>query len=374
MTKPIPLAAPQIGAAEIAAVTRVLQSGRLSLGEERAAFERELAHCLGVNYAIAVSSGTAALHLAVHACGMGPGDEAITTPFSFVASTNCLLYENVRPVFVDIDEDSLNIDHTRIEAAITSATRTIIGVDIFGYPASWQPIMDVARQYGLELIEDAAEALGAEYRGRRLGNYGHPTIFSFYPNKQITTAEGGAITTNDEQRYHLFQSLSNQGRGPDLQQLAPERLGFNYRINEMSAALGRVQLKRLDSILVNRSRVAQWYRQRLQDIDVVALPKEDDEMHKRSWFAFVLRLAPHIDRDSVIARLALDGIASKAYLPSIHLLPHLRKHGYRMGDFPVSEAVSASTLALPFYAGMEEEAVDRVCVGLVNILTRARPR
>jgi perosamine synthetase len=374
MNKPIPLAVPDIGEAEIAAVTRVLRSGRLSLGEERDCFEQELATRVGAKYAVAVSSGTAALHLAVCGCGLGPGDEAITTPFSFVSSTNCLLYENVRPVFVDIEPGGLTIDAAKIEAAITPRTRAIVGVDIFGYPAAWEQISQLGQHHGLALIEDAAEALGTEYQGRQIGGFGHPTVFSFYPNKQITTAEGGVITTNDEQRYQLYQSLSNQGRGPDLQQLSPVRLGFNYRIDEMSAALGRVQLKRLDDFLQSRSRVAGWYADRLGDIESVTLPKADDASHRRSWFAYVVRLAPEVNRDGVIDLLAEAGVASKAYLPAIHLLPHLREFGYRVGDFPVAEAVSASTLALPFYAGMLESTVDRVCAALFKVLEQARCR
>lgn len=371
MRKTIPLGSPQIGKDEIAAVTRVLNSGRLSLGEERTAFEQELARWLGADYAVVVSSGTAALHLSVRACGIGQGDEVITTPFSFVSTTNCFLYENARPVFVDIDTQTLTIDVTQIERAITKNTKAIVGVDIFGYPAPWQPLMDLAQQHGLQVIEDAAQALGAEYRGRKLGSLGHPTIFSFYPNKQLTTGEGGAVITNDEHLYHLLQSLSNQGRGPDLQDLKPEMLGFNYRMNELSAALGRVQLNRLDGFLANRRRAAQWYGQRLQDVGEITLLKADDHEYTRSWFAYVVQLDRRFDRDVIIDKLAQAGIASKAYLPSIHLLPHLQEFGYKPGDFPVSEAVSSSTLALPFYAGIEENTVDRVCETLVTILTKA---
>ncbi len=369
MIKPIPLGAPEIGEAEIEAVTGVLRSGRLSLGEERPAFERELAQWVGAGYAHAVSSGTAALHLVVRACGIGHGDEVITTPFSFISSTNCFLYEGASPVFVDIDPDSLTIDETRIESAISEKTRAILATDIFGYPAEWQPLADLAQHHGLQLIEDAAQALGAEYRGNKLGSHGHPTIFSFYPNKQITTAEGGAVVTNDEQLYHQLKSLSNQGRGPDMQELQPEMLGYNYRMSELSAALGRTQLRRLDQFLARRREAASWYEKRLRDVDGITLLKADDETHTRSWFAYVVQLTRHLDRDGVINQLAQAGIAAKAYLPSIHLAPHVQAFGYKAGDFPVSEAVSESALALPFYTSIKKETVDRVCETLTLILS-----
>lgn len=369
MKKPVPLGAPDIGDAEIEAVTSVLRSGRLSLGEERPAFERELAQWVGAGYAHAVSSGTAALHLVVRALGIGHDDEVITTPFSFISSVNCFLYEGARPVFVDINPDSLTINEARIEAAISKKTRAILATDIFGYPADWRFLAELAQHHGLQLIEDAAQALGAEYRGKKLGSQGHPTIFSFYPNKQITTAEGGAVVTNDEQLSHQLKSLSNQGRGPDMQDLQPEMLGYNYRMSELSAALGRTQLRRLDQFLVRRREVASWYEKRLRDVDGITLLKADDEAHTRSWFAYVVQLKRHLDRDGVINQLAQAGIAAKAYLPSIHLAPHVQEFGYKAGDFPVSEAVSKSALALPFYTSIKKETVDRVCETLTLILS-----
>ena len=374
MKNPVPLGAPDIGEAEIEAVASVLRSGRLSLGEERPAFERELAHWVGADHALAVSSGTAALHLVVRASGIGQGDEVITTPFSFISSINCFLYEGARPVFVDIDPCSLTIDPALIEAAISKKTRAILAVDIFGYPAEWQQLEVLAQHHGLQLIEDAAQALGAEYRGNKLGNRGHPAIFSFYPNKQITTAEGGAVVTNDEQLSCQLKSLGNQGRGPDMQVLQPEMLGYNYRMSELSAALGRVQLRKLDHFLARRRKAASWYRQRLRHVDGITLLKADDEVHTRSWFAYIVRLDRTLDRDGIINQLAQAGIAAKAYLPSIHLAPHVQAFGYESGDFPVSEAVSDSALALPFYTRIEKETVDRVCETLTTILAGSQAK
>ena len=366
--KKILLGPPSITDYDVQAVARVVKSGNLSLGEETVKFEQEMARWLGVKYAVATSSGTTALHLAVIASNIHAGDEVITTPFSFVASTNCFLYEKAIPQFVDIDPKTLNIDVNKIESAITKKTKGILGVDVFGYPAEWQEIIRIADKYHLAVIEDAAEALGAKYEGKKLGSLGHPTVFAFYPNKQMTTGEGGLLTTNDKKIYELTKSLANQGRGPNTQWLKHEYLGYNYRITEMAAALGRSQLKRLDQLLALRQQAAHWYKERLSKISGVNLLKADDKNHQRSWFVYVIKLDKKYSRDKIIQQLDAAGIPSKAYLPSIHLQPYLKPYGFKSGDFPVAEAASASTLALPFYSAIKEETVDLICKTLNKIL------
>lgn len=362
------LGPPDIAADDIAAVVKVLKSGQLSLGQQTEKFGQELAGFVGAKYAAATSSGTTALHLAVVASGIKAGDEVITSPFSFVASTNCFLYEKAIPKFVDIDPQTFNLDTNKLEEAITKKTKAIIGVDIFGYPAEWEKILPITAKYKLAVIEDAAEALGAKYQGKKLGGLGHPTVFAFYPNKQMTTAEGGALVTNDKHQYELVKGLLNQGRGPDLNWLKHLYLGYNYRMTEIQAALGRSQLKKLPRFLVQRQRVADWYRKRLNTVQGINLMIANDQNHERSWFVYVIRLDKKFNRDKVIQRLAAAGIPSKAYLPSIHLQPYMKSFGFKPGDFPVSETVSASTLALPFYTEMPETTVDFICQKLIKIL------
>lgn len=366
--KPILLGPPSLTEDEIKAVTRVIKSGQLSLGEETAKFEQEMARWVGAKYAIAVSSGTTGLHLAVISSGIKQSDEVITSPFSFVASTNCFLYEKAIPKFVDIDPITFNIDVNKIEAAITDKTRAIVGVDIFGYPAEWEKISAIAKKYKLAVIEDAAEALGAKYKNKKLGSLGHSTIFAFYPNKQMTTGEGGMVVTNDKKTYQLIKGLANQGRGPQIQWLRHEYLGYNYRMTELSAAIGRTQLQKLDWFLKNRQKVAGWYNQRLKNIPAIQLIKANDKEHERSWFVYVVRLDIKINRDKIIDKLISVGIPSKAYLPSIHLQPYMKQYGFKPGDFPVSEAVSNSTLSLPFYTEMKEATVEIVCEKLKQAL------
>jgi perosamine synthetase len=366
--KKILLGPPSLDQKDINAVVKVLKSRQLSLGEQTEKFEAELAQFVGARYAAAVASGTAALHLAVIASGIQAGDEVITSPFSFVASTNCFLYEKARPQFVDIDPASFNLDPNKIEAAITPKTKAIIGVDIFGYPAEWATIIKIARRHHLKIIEDAAEALGAKYQGKRLGSLGHPTVFAFYPNKQMTTAEGGALVTNNQKLHQLVKGLSNQGRGPDMNWLRHLYLGYNYRLTEIQAALGRSQLAKLPAFLAQRDRVAGWYRQRLQKVNGLTLLKANDRQHQRSWFVYVVRLDKFFNRDRVMKRLLSAGIPTKAYLPSIHLQPYMQSFGFKPGDFPVAEAVSASTLALPFSTAISESTVDYVCQKLIKIL------
>ena len=366
--KSILLGPPTINQDDISAVVKVLKTGQLSLGAQTEKFEQELAKFVGAKYAAATSSGTTALHLAVVAGGIKPGDEVITSPFSFVASTNCFLYEKAMPKYVDIDPQTFNLDVNKIEAAITHKTKAIVGVDIFGYPAEWEKILAIAKKHRLLVIEDAAEALGAKYQGKKLGSLGHPTVFAFYPNKQMTTAEGGALVTNDKKQYQLIKGLLNQGRGPDLNWLKHLHLGYNYRLTEIQAALGRSQLKKLPGFLTKRNRVADWYRKRLEKIDGLYLMKANDTNHQRSWFVYVIRLDQKFNRDKIMQQLITAGIPTKAYLPSIHLQPYMKRFGFKIGDFPVSEAVSASTLALPFYTEMPETTVDLVCQKLIKIL------
>ncbi len=366
--KKILLGPPLITNDDVQAVARVVKSGNLSLGEETVKFEKEMAKWLGVKYAVATSSGTTALHLAVLASGIKTGDEVITTPFSFVASTNCFLYEKAVPKFVDIDPQTLNIDVTKIEAAITKKTKAILGVDVFGYPAEWKEILKIAQKYKLAVIEDAAEALGAEYYGKKLGSLGHPTVFAFYPNKQMTTGEGGLLTTNDKKIYELIKGLANQGRGPDIQWLKHEYLGYNYRITEMAAALGRSQLKKLDQLLKLRQQAVRWYEKRLSTMPGVELLKTDDKNHQRSWFVYVIKFDKKYNRDKLIKQLDVVGIPSKAYLPSIHLQPYMKPYGFKPGDFPVCEAESQSTLALPFYSDISQSTIDFVCNHLAKII------
>lgn len=366
--KPILLGPPDISQDDINAVVKVMRSGQLSLGEQTEKFEQEIAKFVGAKYAAATSSGTTALHLAVVASGIKQGDEVITSPFSFVASTNCFLYEKAIPKFVDIDPETFNLDINKIESAVTKKTKAILGVDIFGYPAEWQEILHLAKKHHLKVIEDAAEALGAKYQGKYLGSLGHPTVFAFYPNKQMTTAEGGILVTNDKKQYELVKGLLNQGRGPDMNWLKHLYLGYNYRITEIQAALGRSQLTKLKRFLAKRNRVAGWYRQRLQSIPGINPMKANDSDHRRSWFVYVIRLDKKINRDKIMQKLLAAGIPTKAYLPSIHLQPYMKRFGFKPGDFPVSEAVSASTLALPFYTEMKQATVDLVCQKLIKII------
>jgi perosamine synthetase len=368
-TETIPLARPEIGAREEELALEVLRSGRLSLGPMGGRFERAFAEWLGVEDAVAVSSGTTALHLGVRALGWGPDDEVLTSPFSFVASANCLLYEGARPVFCDVDPETLNLDPTAVEAAIGERTAGILPIHIFGWPAAMPELEAVASQHGLGLLEDACEALGAvDSEGRRVGTRGNLATFAFYANKQMTTGEGGMIVPPDAETAARLRSERNQGRAADMGWLDHGGLGFNYRLSDLAAALGVAQLERLDSMLAGRSRVAARYEQGLSGIDGLRTPSAECGEERRSWFVYVVRLPDDADRDATIARLAEAGLASKAYLPCIHLFPHLRELGYREGRFPVAEAAAAHSLALPFFPTMSESQVERVCEALARSL------
>lgn len=368
---PIPLARPEIGAREEELALDVLRSGRLSLGPMGERFERDFAAWLGVEDAVAVSSGTAALHLGVRALGWGPGDEVLTSPFSFVASANCLLYEGARPIFCDVDPASLDLDPAAAAAAAGERTAGILPVHIFGWPAAMAELEALAAARGLGILEDACEALGGvDAEGRRVGARGNLATFAFYANKQLTTGEGGMIVPSGPEVAARLRAERNQGRAADMGWLDHGGLGFNYRLSDLAAALGVAQLEKLDAMLGERERVAALYAERLAAIEGVEAPLAARGAERRGWFVYVVRLPREADRDATIASLAGRGVAAKAYLPCIHLFPHLRELGWREGQFPVAEEASARSLALPFFPSMSEAQVARVCQELAAALGR----
>jgi len=392
----IPLAQPDITEAEIEAVVGVLKTSYLALGPKLKEFEGAIAEYAGVRCAVAVNSGTSALHLIIRALGIGEGDEVITTPFSFISSSNCILYERARPVFVDIAPKTLNIDPERIEAAITSRTKAILAVDVFGQPADWDRLRAIADRYGLKLIEDSAEALGAEWRSpkaivqrpesksldqknkgkfqwKRAGSFGNAGVFAFYPNKQITTGEGGVILTNDAELARICRSMANQGRGDGGEWLQHVRLGYNYRMNEMSAALGLAQLSRIEKIVASRAQVGDWYAKALKEVEGINPPYISPNI-RMSWFVYVARLNEEFtqkDRDRILRGLQEKGIGCRNYFAPIHLQPFYREIlGTKEGDFPVTESIAARTLALPFYNKLTEGEVDYVVENLAEVMRR----
>jgi perosamine synthetase len=371
----IQLARPEIGPREEELVLEVLRSGRLSLGPMGERFERELASWLGVEDAVMVSSGTTALHLGVRALEWGSGDEVLTSPFSFVASANCLLYEGAKPVFCDVDPVTLNLDPAAAAAALGKRTKGILPVHIFGYPAAMAELEALAASHDLGVLEDACEAIGAvDSEGRGVGTRGNLATFAFYANKQMTTGEGGMIVPSSPEIAARLRSERNQGRAADMGWLDHGGLGFNYRLSDIAAALGVAQVEMLDSLLERRDAVASLYEQRLAELEGVKAPLASRGKERRSWFVYPVRLDDEVDRDATIARLAERGIASKAYLPCIHLFPHLRELGYREGQFPVAEAAAAHSLALPFFPAMTEAQVDRVCQELGSALDQPSRR
>lgn len=355
----------------------VLRSGRISLGPMLERFERDFAAWLGVDDAVAVSSGTAALHLGVRALGWGEGDEVLTTPLSFVASSNCLLFEGGKPVFCDIDPVSMNIDPAQAEAALSERTAGVLPVDIFGYPAALPELQRIAGER--PMLEDACQALGAvDSEGRRIGSRSHPAAFAFYANKQMTTGEGGVLIPATPEMAERARSERNQGRSPDMSSIEHDRIGFNYRMTDLQAAIGIAQLERLDEILAARARVAAMYDQALRglgaaagegDADALVLPCPDGQSERRSWFVYLVQLPAGTDRQSVIDALGRGGIQSKAYLPCIHLMPPYRERfGFVGGEFPLAEAVADRSLALPFFSAMSEMEVGRVSDALAKAL------
>jgi perosamine synthetase len=359
--RPVPLSGPYLDEREEELVLEVMRSGRLSLGPTIDRFEEALAEKVGAPYAAAVSSGTAGLHLLCVAAGIGPGDEVITSPYSFAASANCFVYEGGVPVFADIDARTLNMDPDAVRAAVTERTKAIVAVDIYGRPCELDELRAIADEHGLALIEDACEALGARYRDAPLGSHGPSAVFAFYPNKQLTTGEGGVVVTHSEEEWRLLRSLRNQGRGDAGGWLEHVRLGFNYRMSDVTAALGLGQVEKLEEILALRADVAARYAELLQAIDGVELPLADDAEHVRSWFVYVVALPDNETRERVIATFEREGIGYNRYLPSIHLQPYMReRYGFREGMCPVSEDLSGRTLALPFFTGLERDAQERV--------------
>ncbi|MDP2954355.1 MAG: DegT/DnrJ/EryC1/StrS family aminotransferase [Chloroflexota bacterium] len=365
------LSRPDITELEVKYVTEVLTTPHLSLGPRLAAFEERVAGYVGRKFGVAVNSGTSGLHLILLALGIGEGDEVITTPFSFIASASCILYPRARPVFVDIDPETWNIDAARVEKAIGPRTRAILAVDVFGYPAAWGPLTAIARKHGLKLIEDSCEALGAEYREEKAGSFGDMAVFSFYPNKQITTGEGGVIVTDQPELAQVCRSLRNQGRDEGDEWLNHRKLGYNYRMSDILCALGLAQMERLTEVLARREQVAQWYNQRLGGEEKLSIPFASPEV-KRSWFVYTVLLGEAYsqqDRDRIIGALNSQGIECRNYFPPIHLQPFYRESfGYQEGDFPVAESVGSRTIALPFHNRLTEGEVAIVVERLRQLL------
>lgn len=381
MNYKIPLSKPDITNAEKRAVMAVLETPILSLGKKHIEFQNAMAKFACVKYAVAVNSGTSGLHLIIRALKIGKGDEVITTPFSFIASANCILYEGAKPVFVDIDKKTLNIDVSKIEEKITSKTKAILAVDVFSHPAEWKELKRIAKKHKLFLIEDSAEALGSEYfglpmqTGKKCGSFGDASIFAFYPNKQITTGEGGMILTNNKKIAELCQSMANQGREvKNGKWLSHVRLGYNYRLDEMSCAMGIVQLKRIKEIIKKRNAVANLYGKKIKkEIPKIEIPYVDKNC-KLSWFVYVVKLPENLsgkNRDKIILEMAKKGIACSNYFQPIHLQPFYKKEfGYREGDFPIAESVAKRTLALPFYNNLTESEISFVIKNLKSCILK----
>ncbi len=381
MPESIPLSLPDITDHEVRAVVSTLRSGRLSIGPRIEEFERLVARRTGRPHAIAVSSGTAGLHLALAALGIGPGDEVLTPAFSFVASANCILYVGAKPVFVDCDPRTLNMRPEDAEAKITDRTRAIIGVEVFGNPAGMTQLAALSNKYEIPLVEDACEGLGGRYRNDAIGSFGRVAVFGFYPNKQITTGEGGMIVTHDDHLANLCRSLRNHGRAAGSGDASGnhgswfdfERLGYNYRLSEMAAALGAAQARRLDELIESRQRIAEAYTRRLIGSSDLMVPTVEPETFM-SWFVYVVRLSDRFtehDRNEIIEGLRRHEVGASNYFPAIPLLPHYRRaYGYGPGDFPIAESVSHRTIALPFFTRLTEREIDLVCQTLELMMTR----
>lgn len=386
----IPMSSPDISDKERQAVISVLQTPYLSMGEEIEAFEKEFRTYTGSRNAIAVSSGTAGLHLCIRAAKVSRDDFVITTPFSFVASTNVILYENAVPIYVDIESKTGNVDMDLVEEILKDYSnlgyipdrwfprkgwskkkkiRAILVVDVFGQPADYDRLKNITQNTGIKIIEDSCESLGAEYRNKKAGTLGDFGVFGFYPNKQITTGEGGVIVTNDEESASLMIALRNQGRAAGDMWLNHKYLGYNYRLDEMSAALGRVQVARLNELLEKRERAANWYNQRLSEIKGVEIPFLAPTTTRTSWFVYVIRLGGELNRARISKELGKRGIPSRPYFIPIHLQPYMvEKFGYKPGDFPITEDIGNRSLALPFSSTMEEKQVEYVCSILREII------
>jgi perosamine synthetase len=365
----IPLSRPWLDEREEELVLEVLRSGRLSLGPWIDRFEEQVAERVGAPYAAALSSGTAGLHLLCKIAGIGPRDEVITSPLSFVASANCFIVEGATPVFADVDPVTLNMDPAAVEAAITERTRAIVAVDMFGYPCELDELRGIADRHGLTLIEDACESVGASYRGLPLGAHGPSAVFAFYPNKQMATGEGGVVTTHSEEEWQLLRSLRNQGRSYDGGGWFHHvRLGLNYRWTDVQAAIGLAQLEKLDRILELRAAAARRYSDLLEDVPGAETPAADDDDHRRSWFVYVVKLDAALDRSAVMDFLRAEGVGTAEYVPCIHLQPYMRERfGFADGLCPVAEGTASRTLALPFFTQISVDEQQRV----VDVLGRA---
>lgn len=367
---PIPLAQPDIDDADVRAVEAVLRSGRLSLGPELPAFESEAADYIGTRHAVGTSSGTASLHLALRALDIGEGDEVITTSFSFIASANAILYVGAKPVFVDIDPVTLNLDPAGVEAAITPRTKALLVVHVFGRPAAMDAIMDIAERHELRVVEDACEAIGAAVGGRKLGGIGDVGVFGFYPNKLMTMGEGGLITTNDDAVARRATRWRNQGRAPGGGWFDHVDLGYNYRLTDIQAALGRSQLRRIESFVERRATVARLYDERLRDHPSFEVPAFDAPGERMAWFVYVIRVRDPLDRaarDRIQRSLADEGIGCGRYFAPIHLQPLYRERFPELeGALPITESAGDRALALPFFNALDEARIDRVCAALAR--------
>ena len=376
--KKVPLSSPDIIEKDIEAVVGVMKTRLLSIGPKVVEFEKRMSEYAGVKYAVAVNSGTSALHLIIRGIGIGEGDVVITTPFSFIASSNCILFERARPLFVDIQEDTLNLDADKVEEKLAnmsseelSKVKALLVVDAFGQPADWDRFTAIAKKHNLKLIDDSAEALGSEYKGEKCGSFGDSGVFAFYPNKQITTGEGGILVTDNEELVRVARSMRSQGRGESGEWLDHERLGYNYRMDELSSALGCSQMERIEEILEKRARVAGMYGEKLAEVEEVQVPFIADYVSRMSWFVYVIRLERGIDRNKVIKYLNEEGVQCKPYFTPIHLQPFYRKmFGCKEGDFPVTEDVAGRTIALPFFNNLKEEQVDYVVNKLKEAIKR----
>jgi len=373
----IPLSAPDIRETDIEAVCRVLRSPHLSLGPKLEEFERSIASYAGVSDAVAVSSGTSGLHLCIRALGIGDGDEVLVPSFTFIAAANAIRYERAQPVFVDIEPQMLNLDPAKLEAAITPRTRAIMVVHTFGCPAEMSAIVGIARTRGLSIIEDACEAIGAEYDGRKAGTIGDAGVFAFYPNKQITTGEGGAIVTRDSKLAGRFRTLRNQGRDSSIDWSDASELGYNYRISELNCALGVEQMKRIDEVLARREAVARSYHRRLNGNPTLVLPELNLPCRRISWFVYVVRLSSRFDsrhRDWIWQEMRSRGIGCGRYFAPIHLQPIYRTAAPEAGraDLCNTEAIADRVLALPFFNQITDSQIDEVCATLEEIVLQAQ--
>jgi len=367
------LSRPDISEKEIEAVSAVLRTPNLSLGPKLPEFEEAFSKYIGLKRAVAVNSGTSGLFLCMPAMGIGGGSEVITTPFTFISSATSIMMAGARPVFVDIDPVSLNIDAAKIESKITDKTKAILPVEVFGNPAGMDKVDEVAQKHNLMVVEDSCEALGSALNGKKAGTFGTMSVFAFYPNKQITTGEGGMILTDDDDLADMCVSLRNQGRAKDGGWLNHERLGYNFRLSDINCALGIVQLSRIEEFKTKRRQVAQWYQEMLADDDRLIVPVEPDGCDI-SWFVFVVRLAEnsaHRQRDRILEAMRGQNIQVSNYFSPVHLQPFMvERFGYKQGDFPVAESVSKSTIALPFYNNLTYDEVATVCKTLKDLLDK----